>query len=363
MSVIDALFELAPNLRDSAKVSTARAMICCPFHDERGPSCSVSLEAPVFCCFGCGESGHISKLFKHLGLDRSSIDIILKSSGFDPNSPQAHEARLIKAKGKIGAKVELTGMDPFKPEYVLEEAILDTYRLAPTMLLRAGFTKATLRHFEVGFDTTNSRITFPLRSRYGELVGVSGRTIYDGLDGPRYKIYDRELTDRTDFNVPATYTMDSVKQTILWHAHIVLPLLMQDSSVVVIVEGFKQTMAVYQAEVPFVVGLVGSALTDYHTELLSRYAQHVILFLDNNTAGWIATHQAATKLAWRGIQADVASYPDDRKQPDDLTPDEIVAALDDCKPYNDWKTRYAEYDQTRLSKLLAPRAGHRQRPA
>ncbi len=354
--IADVLFDLAPTLRDSAKVSTGRVMICCPFHHETGPSCSVSRDAPVFCCFGCGESGHVSRLLSHLGLHRGGIDIVLESAGFKgrTNEPRA------RSKSKLGATIELTGVDPYRPKFVLAEDILDIYRQAPTALLRAGFTKKTLRHFEVGFDSLHGRITFPLRSRYGELVGISGRDTWEVGDRPRYRIYDRELIARKDFNVPADYTMDGVKEKILWHAHLVLPLLMSDAShdTVVLVEGFKQAMAVYQAGYKTVLGLVGSSLTEYHTELLCRYAKRAILFLDNNRAGTMGTHAAAARLIWRGLSVEPATYPDEREQPDGLTKEEIVTAIKTRKPYSEWTlTHVDDQNPNRLSPLLAPSAG------
>lgn len=357
--ISDVLYDLAPDLRETAKLSTSRVMICCPFHEETGPSCSVSRDTPVFCCFGCGESGHVSRLLRQLGLNNSGVKIALESAGFRDDPEARERSRLLKQRGKVGAKVMLTGVDPYRAEYLLDEDVLDVYRQAPTTLLKAGFTKKTLRHFEVGFDYPYCRITFPLRTHYGELVGISGRDDSGEDRGPRYKIYDRELTSRTDIQIPAGYTMDGVKETIFWHGHVVFPLLMQaDQDTVILVEGFKQAMAVYQAGYKTVLALIGSALTEYHTELLSRYAQRIILFLDNNEAGIRATHVSVPRLQWRGLQPSIASYPDDRGQPDELTKNEIVDAIKSRTSYQDWEKEHVDHQAPqRLSPLLAPRAG------
>lgn len=330
----DVLFDIAPGLADGAKVTGNRVMVCCPFHEETGPSCSISREAPVFHCFGCGESGHLSRLLGHLGMGRTSVDLILSSAGMESNGEAAKLAKERKAKGKVGAQIEATGVDPYRAEFVLNEGLLNDYRHAPTSLMQKGFKKKTLRHFEVGFDRNYGRITFPLRSRYGELVGISGRDVW-GITESKYKIYQRELIARKDFHVPENYTMDRVKQTILWHAHVVLPFLIKQDTVV-LAEGFKATMWIYQAGYVPVMGLVGSAMTAYHTELLSRYAQRVIFFLDNNKAGIIGTRKAGLAALKKGIIPEVARYPDEREQPDDLTKRELIFAIKNRQPLHEW---------------------------
>lgn len=363
-AVEDVLHSIAPGLMDYARVSSSNIMVCCPFHEETGPSCSISRESPVFHCFGCGEGGHLSKLLKHLGMPGTSVDLALEGMGFGKaqHAERVRELKERKEKGRIGAYVAKTGLDPYRPEFVLDEAILDSFRFMPVSLHEAGFKKKTLRYFEVGFDRVNSRITFPLRSRYGDLVGISGRDLW-GVSDSKYKVYTKKMLETTGFAIPDEYTMDSVKQTILWHGHIVLPL-MTSSHTIVLAEGFKAVMWIYQAGYKPVVGLAGSALTDHHTELLCRYVNRVILFLDNNKAGHIGTHYAARRLEEKGITVTVANYPDDRQQPDDLTKEELREAISSRLTYSTWKEQaHVVHDpqSQRFSSLLSSATGRGQR--
>jgi DNA primase len=82
---------------------------------------------------------------------------------------------------------------------------------------------------------------------------------------------------------------------------------------------------------------VGNAVTPYHTELLCRYAQRAILFLDNNPAGWSGTEKAGELLLKRGLTVEVANYPDERQQPDDLISDEIKAAIKTRQSFFHWR--------------------------
>lgn len=277
-------------------------------------------------CHGCKISGHIAQLLRHFGMSSTSIDIIL---------PRGE----VYQKETVASKIR-KGVDLYRGEFVLNELLLDEYRLCPTSLLQAGFAKETLRHFEVGYDTRNARITYPLRNVYGDLVGISGRTIYEdpNFEGSRYKIYDRELKERADFDVPESYTMQEVKSAILWHGHVVRPILLRDhkSPFMAITEGFKACMWTWQSCYQDVVALVGSYMTDTHAELIACAVPKVVLFLDNNEAGFKGTHSAAQKLGKKGVEARVARYPDEREQPDALVPDEIFEALDDSLSYRDW---------------------------
>jgi DNA primase len=332
--IVESIFSMAPALRDGAAASSSYVMIRCPFHgggSEKTPSCSVSRERPVFYCHGCHESGHISRLFRHLGTPRELIDTFLSEAGMTASTSAA------KTSSKVGGKL-ITGVDPFRGQFVLDDDVLDAYRLAPYALLDAGFRMTTLRHFEVGYDGENFRITFPLRNLYGELVGISGRTLLENDDSvPRYKIYAKELISRKDIFVPPTYTMNAVKEAILWHAHIIRPVLQREGDTIIVTEGFRAAMWVWQAGHKNVVALVGSSLGEYHAEILATYAKNVILFLDNNEAGRRGTYYAAARVEKKGLIPTVAKYPDDRQQPDHLDPDEVTEALSGATTFREWR--------------------------
>lgn len=335
--IATALFNLEPRLQERAKFGNDYVLIQCPFHGdgkENTPSCSVSLEKPVFHCHACQTSGHISRLFQSLGMDRASIDVVLRLTGMDVRKQET----AVYGRGKLAARIVNGGYNPFRGKYILDEDLLDAYRHAPKSLLRAGYKKRTLHHFEVGYDFQNLRITYPLRNMYGDLVGISGRAVYDG-DEPRYKIYDQELRFREGFSVPEDYSMESVKDALLWHGHIVRPFLYKDDTeALVVTEGFKACMWTWQSGYENTVALIGAYLSDLHAELITTVVKYVVLFLDNNEAGIRGTHFAGWKLSQRGVHVLIANYPDEREQPDDLTPDEVKLAIKTSKPFHTWRT-------------------------
>lgn len=335
MDIGEALLSAVPRLREKARRSSNYIMIQCPYHgggQENTPSCVVALDKPVFFCHGCKESGHVSRLFRTFEIPKIQTKVILGNAGF-ADARKEEELGVVELSRKRKYNV-------FRGPFVLPEQILDKYRMAPTALLQAGFTKTTLRHFEVGFDQYEGRITFPLRNVFGDLVGLSGRTIIDGVE-PRYKIYKRELVR---MGAPDDYSLEEVKKSILWHAHVVRPILMRTEEPLIITEGFKACMWIWQAGYESCVALVGSYLTQRHAELISRYVKQVVLFLDDNSAGWTGTRKAGLLLLKRGVSVRVANYPrtpgqttPDSKQPDQLIPDEIDHSIETAKSYLRWR--------------------------
>lgn len=334
--IVSALFSAEPKLQATANYAGNHVKIQCPFHgggDERTPSCSVSLEKPVFFCHGCHTSGHISYLMKHLGMAPALIKQVLKNAGMN-RSGHTHP----KGRSRIAVRLFENRYNPFRGRFVLDEDLLDDYRLAPKVLLRAGFEKATLRHFEVGFDKQNLRITFPIRNVFGELVGISGRTVVEGEE-PKYRVYDRELHYRTDYCVPEDYTMESVKDSVLWHGHVIRPFFYHDQDEsLVITEGFKACMWCWQSGYKTTAALMGSYLSEMHAELLFTSVGYAVLFLDNDDAGVLGTLDAGWKLLGKGINVRVAVYPDGCMQPDDLIPEEVQAAVSGAIPFYEWRS-------------------------
>jgi DNA primase len=303
-------------------------MIRCPFHaggQERTPSCSVHLEQPVFFCHGCKEGGHLSRLLRALGLPGDLAKRMVDEGNF---------AATPGFVTRVGLYRLYEGPNPYRTQFILDEDVLDDWRLAPKSLLETGFKKGTLRHFEVGFDYQNLRITYPIRNVFGELVGVSGRTVVD--QDPRYKLYRKELTSIA--GIPEHYELD--KRGLLWHAHVIWPVLYKTPEPVIITEGFKATMWVWQSGVHDVVATIGSYLTDLHTNLLSVVRCPIFLFYDNNEAGKIGTWKAIQKL--KANELYVANYPDLREQPDDLDPEEVREALRSATSYATWMKENAD---------------------
>lgn len=310
-------------------------MIRCPFHgggNEHTPSCSVSTKSPVWFCHACQEGGHLSRLLQGLGMPMDLAKKLIDESDFSVG--------MLRGPGNLYR--DYRGPNPYKGLYILDDDILNDWKVEPTYLMDR-FSRDTLRHFEVGFDYGRDRIIFPIRNIFGDLVGVSGRTTIG--EEPRYKIYKRELQELT--GVPSAYSLESVKKFVLWHGHLVLPELfkLRPSGAIIIVEGFKAAMAVWEAGFSNVVALLGAYASEGHADLLASHGCGIILFLDNNKAGIKGTWKAAKRFTANPVF--IAEYPDLREQPDDLNTFEIQEAIENASTPLEWKRNNDVYVQNK----------------
>lgn len=331
--IIELIGRFSPHTVEKFSRGGSYVLVRCPFHGggmENTPSCSVSTVQPVFFCHSCQESGHIRKLFRQIGVQKEIGDTLIETLGFDA---RGHYEK------RRGDYQLYHGTDPYRGRFRLDEEILDSFRLKPLELERKGFREHTLRHFEVGMDLDRARITFPLRNVYGDLVGISGRTVIDAT--PRYKIYKQELIKQ--FGLPPDYSMDSVKESIFWHGHVVYPFAFRTDDPLILCEGFKAAMWTWQAGLHDVMAIVGAYFSERHTELISRTRSPVILFLDNNEAGIKGTYHAGERLR-RATSSEVrvARYPDLRQQPDELSDAEILQAIEHSYSYKEWRREHVE---------------------
>jgi DNA primase len=284
----------------------------CPFHTERDPSFSMSVMSGLWICFSCGEKGNLRQFLQRMGL--SSYDIKI---GY---TRVLEEAQKNRPPPPDPARPNVYTKDP------LPEEILGLFQAYPTELLNAGFSEETLRFFEVGFDKWHSRITFPIRDLKGNLLGINGRAVEDGVE-PRYKVYNKEyavwdLPEREQVN----------KSAVLWNAHTLYPYVhfQKSPAFVVLVEGYKACMWMYQHGVHDVLALQGRLLSPDQKWILERIGAPVHLMLDNNEAGWNGMGKIARVLS-PSLPVKIVDY--DTEQPDGLPPEQVLRVANDAQ---DW---------------------------
>jgi DNA primase len=301
----------------------------CPFHRkpdgnmERRPSFYMSLSKGLYFCHACLSKGNLFTLLRSMGLTHQQIELHHKITleEVKRNLPPAPDPR----------EPGVTSLDP------IPEALLGLFDFCPTNLLERGFTKETLRSFDIGYDRWNQRVTYPLRDIKGQLIGISGRSITD--DWPKYKIYDEEYPT---WELPARLNWD--KRVVLWNAHnVYTELLFKRGGYIVVVEGFKACMWVHQAGISNVVALLGTWLSWEQQWILERLGVPVYLFLDNNEPGQAGTVKAADKLM-KSLPVYIMEYPErilelpepEAAQPDWLVAEEVLQMHASAKTYVHW---------------------------
>jgi DNA primase len=306
---------------------------CCPFHDEKTPSFTVSPGKGFYHCFGCGAHGTVVGFlmeFDHMSFV-DAIESLASSMGVEvPRSETSQPTRrydelfslmdtvarhwqsclketqtaveYLKSRGIDGPTAKRFGIG-FAPDgwsNVLdkfgksEEAIEKL--LATGLIIR----KDNGKHY----DRFRDRVMFPIRDARGRTIGFGGRTMGDGE--PKY------------LNSPETVLFHKGRELYgLYEARQAL----RHIERLVVVEGYMDTVAMARHGIDFAVATLGTATTDEHLNRLFRLTDNAYFAFDGDRAG--------KKAAWRALENALPHIREGRQVrfvflPDGYDPDSFV---------------------------------------
>lgn len=304
---------------------------CCPFHDEKTPSFTVSPKKQFYHCFGCGAHGSvIGFLMQYEGLEFvDAVEELARAAGLEvPRGGQP------QPRPETGLYEMLRSCAKF---YVEE---LRRHPEAVEYLKGRGLSGEVCRDFEIGYapaewdglirqlgtdpgrldllkqagmlstgnsgpyDKFRNRIMFPIHDRRGRVIAFGGRALAD--DGPKY------------LNSPETSLYHKGRE--LYGLY----LARQRSSrleQIIVVEGYMDVVALAQFGFKNVVATSGTATTPAQVELLFRSADTVVFCFDGDKAG--------RQAAWRALEATLPKLRDGLQAkflflPDGEDPDSMV---------------------------------------
>lgn len=308
---------------------------CCPFHDERSPSFTVSPTKQFYHCFGCGAHGTaLSFLINYDRLEfLDAVEELARRTGMEvPRETQQRNenndtkdlfnaleaaARFFQRNldGSDKAKVYLDGrgvdatirtqfMIGYAPDgYSALKDALGTDERRMKLLDRAGlFSKNDRGHV---YDKFRDRVMFPIHDRRGRVIAFGGRVLQKD-DGPKY------------LNSPETALFHKGRELYgLWQ----VKQANQKIARLVVVEGYMDVVSLFQFGVKEAVATLGTATTPEHAELLFRNAPDVYFCFDGDAAG--------QRAAWRALESVLPRMKDGRQAfflflPDGEDPDTIV---------------------------------------
>jgi len=305
------------------KRSGSEFQACCPFHDEKTPSFTVSPKKQFYHCFGCGAHGSvIGFLMQYEGLEfLDAVDELARAAGLEvPKSgkqqprPDIGLYEMLQSCSKFyveelrknpGAVEYLKGRGlsgeicrdfdiGFAPEgwdKLINRLGTDPKRL--DLLKQAGMLSEGDRG---AYDKFRNRIMFPIHDRRGRVIAFGGRALSD--DGPKY------------LNSPETALYHKSRE--LYGLY----LARQRSGRldhIIVVEGYMDVVALAQFGFKNVVATSGTATTALQVELLFRSADTIVFCFDGDKAGrkaaWRALEETLPKLR-DGLQARFLFLPD-----------------------------------------------------
>lgn len=262
--------------------SSAKTLIgLCPFHNDRHPSLYVNVREQYYKCFACGEGGDLFKFVQQMeGCDFRTA--LYKLAGWYGLSDTGGDYQSVKYP-PVRPKLQPAPVEPVSRLYI--DSLLRNHRMVLDLLEKYIPEKDILRdtysRFEVGiasyflppdYDAFCNRLIFPIRNERGELVAFAGR--YRGeTEGTGIRKYINSSTSPIYHKSEILYGLYQAQDEIRKHKF------------VYITEGYKDVLAMHAAGFQNTVALCGTALTEQHVALLSRYTQCVIVMLDGDEAG------------------------------------------------------------------------------
>ncbi len=359
---------------------------CCPFHNEKTPSFTVSPSKNIYKCFGCGKGGNsVNFVMEHEQMSyyealkylAHKFNIEIKEKEFTPEEQERHDDResmmVLNEFAKNAFMRNMTESDEgraigykyFKERGFNEETI-KTFELGYCASDRKWFTElaqksgykqkylvdtglSILREDGINiFDRFSNRVMFPIHNLTGKVIGFGGRVLdartkgvsVKYMNSPQSEIYDKSRS---------LYGIYQAKQTITRNDKCFL------------VEGYTDVLSMHQSGVENVVASNGTALTIEQIRLIHKFTSNITVLYDGDAAGIHAALRGIDMILAEEMNVKVLLLPDG-EDPDSFARNHSSTELLDFIEQNEtdfilFKTRLllkdAGSDPVKLSNLIA----------
>lgn len=340
---------------------------CCPFHQEKTPSFHVDDRRGRYKCFGCGASGdHFRFLTETEGLNfPEAVERLAGDAGVVLPAPDPREAARAERRASLADICEMAA------RFFQDQLTLSGGEAARAYVARRRLKPETLREFRIGFapsgrdalkrhlaskgveeadmveaglvirpddgrasyDRFRNRLMIPIQDDRARVIAFGGRTL-DPDGQPKY------------LNSPETPLFHKGTMVFNFHrarepAH--------KSGQAIVVEGYLDAIAVWQAGMGNVVAALGTAFTEEQVGRLWRLSPEPVICFDGDAAGVGAAHRAVDRIlpGLRSGHSFGFVFLPDGKDPDDLIieggPPAFARALGEARPLIDvmWEREIA----------------------
>lgn len=296
----------------------------CPFHNEKSPSFSVNAEQGLYYCFGCGAKGDVITFVREIDhLDfAAAVEKLAGRAGITLRYTTQGEGEGRSRRGKL-----IEAMEAAVAWY--HERLLSAPDAAEARkyLRSRGLSGEEVRHYRVGWapddwdqlvrnvgvpfdqleavnlallnrrnrrqDVFRARILFPIFDSQGAPVAFGGRVLPGG-EGPKY---------RNSSETPI-YAKSKVLYGLNWAKGAIV-----ETGEAIVCEGYTDVIGMAHAGMPRAVAPCGTALTEDHVRLLTRFGRRIVLAFDADAAG---DNAAARFYEWEesfDVDVQVAALP------------------------------------------------------
>ena len=308
---------------------------CCPFHNEKTPSFHVVPARGIYYCFGCHKGGsavgfvmdheHMSypDALRYLA-KKYNIEVVEEEQSAEELAARQRneslylvsefaeeffKAQLSKGEGKA------VGLNYFHTRG-LEDATIEKYGLGWAPSDRHSFTDAAKEKeykdeylLETGLcakyddkpdlhDRFVERVTFPIHSISGRIIGFGARTLKSKEEGKPYAKYVNSKESAIYVKNQSLYGIWFAKSE------------MAKKDKCFLVEGYLDVLSMHQLGITNVVASSGTALTDGQIRLIGRFTKNVTIMYDGDEAGVKAALRGIDMFLRQGMNVKVVLIPD-----------------------------------------------------
>ncbi|URJ25406.1 DNA primase [Candidatus Blochmannia ocreatus (nom. nud.)] len=296
----------------------------CPFHDEKNPSFTVSIEKQFYYCFSCGSHGNvIDFLMNHDKLNFiESIQFLSNMHGISINS------NINACKNNNSQQNDLYQLVNELCEYYINILNQKKYSYVYEYLKKRGLNSETINNFSIGFappewehsikitkilsyktellkklgiflgkhlnyhqryNRFHNRIIFPIHNINGNIIAFGGRSISDKTT-PKYLNSADTAIFKKSQNLYGLY------KNYVQHKKI---------PYILLVEGYFDVISLMAFKIPYVTATLGTNITAYQINMLYKITDCIICCYDGDNAGKIA--------AWRTLNQTLPYLTDKRE--------------------------------------------------
>lgn len=296
----------------------------CPFHPDKSPSLHINPEFGTYRCFACGAKGSIFDWVmntQHLDF-KEALKFLADKAGVKLSGSHAASAEEKTLRKKYQEAMEASAVLYQKEleksvsalkyceDRRLDHALIEKWRIgySPAIgealaanLQRNGYTLKFSSEIglvegddQTGYrDRFRDRLMFPIRSELGHVIAFGGRIIGEGT--PKYinssdtPLFSKGKTLYGLFE--SLNTLKTLRKAIL-------------------VEGYLDVIACHTAGAKTAMASLGTSLTEDQARLIKRWADHVTVAYDGDSAGIKAAQKAASILREAGLEVSVCLFPE-----------------------------------------------------
>ena len=311
---------------------------CCPFHNEKTPSFSVTPAKGIYKCFGCGKAGDAIQFVMDMeGLNYvETMKYLANKYGIEVTDEAPTPEELIQQNERESLIIVLNYAKNYYQDLLMNHD--EGKSIGLSYFKERGFSESTIKKFELGYslnewdgfynaalknnykleilekaglilhkenandskqvkyyDRFRGRVIFPIHNVTGKVIAFGARILKNEKNQPKYiNSPETEVYHKSKI----LYGISQAKQSI------------RNEDACFLVEGYTDVISLHQAGIENVVASSGTSLTEDQIRLIKRYTNNITVLYDGDPAGIKASLRGIDMILEEGMNVNVVVFPD-----------------------------------------------------